>query len=222
VYSNFANVWGKDGSAGRQFCGLETRQTDQALAAHAVADLIVILGADHELFRGAVRAGVAVMALAKLGIAPGENEAFAQRLDQIANMTEVGVIAKTFLGQKHMQGVMKIIAPLSVHADAAQLCGPDQPSVVEIAFRNQQALPPVAGGEFLRLLHQLLQKGFSGKIVDGMHRIEPQRIDMEVPEPVQGVLQEVASHLVAVGAVEVDRLAPGGAIAVGEVGAEIA
>ncbi len=215
------DVWGEDDGAGRQFCGLETRQADQPLAAHAVSDLVVILGADHELFRGPVRAGVAVMALAKLGVAPGEYEAFAQRLDQIANMTEIRVIAKAFLGQKRMQGVMKIIAPLGVHAGAAYLRGPDQARIVEIALRNQQTLPPVAGGEFLRLLPQLLQKGFGGKIVDGMHRIEPQGIDMIVPEPVQSVLQEVAPYLVAVRSVKVDRLAPGGAIVVGEVGSEV-
>ena len=54
-----------------------------------------------------------------------------------------------------------------------------------------------------------------------MDRIEPQRIDVEFPEPVEGVADEEAADLVAIRAVKVDGLAPRRAVAVGEVRAEV-
>ncbi len=57
--------------------------------------------------------------------------------------------------------------------------------------------------------------------MDGMHGVQAQGVDVTLPLPVEGVFDEVTAHVVAVGAVEVERLAPWRAVPVGEIGREV-
>ena len=56
--------------------------------------------------------------------------------------------------------------------------------------------------------------------MDGVDGVQAQGVDVEVPQPAQRGVNDEGPHLVAAGLVVVDGLAPGGAVGVGEVGAE--
>ena len=55
-----------------------------------------------------------------------------------------------------------------------------------------------------------------------MDRVEAERVDPAIAEPVERVLDEKFPHLVAVSAVEIERRPPGRLIAVGEVRPKVA
>ena len=60
------------------------------------------------------------------------------------------------------------------------------------------------------------------EIVDCVHRVDPEPIDVEVANPHPHVVEHVGPHGVAAGVVVVDGPAPGCVIAIGEVWAEVA
>ncbi len=68
---------------------------------------------------------------------------------------------------------------------------------------------------------ELLQEGGGAGVDDGVHGVEAEAVEVVVAEPHQGVVAEEPADLVAVRAVEVERVAPGGVVAVGEVGGEL-
>ncbi len=53
-----------------------------------------------------------------------------------------------------------------------------------------------------------------------MDGIEAQAIDVKIANPVTGVVDEELPHRIAVGVAEIDRVAPGSVIAIGEIGSE--
>ena len=59
-------------------------------------------------------------------------------------------------------------------------------------------------------------------VEDGVGRVQAQAVDVEIAQPIQGVLDEKLPHARAARTVVVDGLAPGRAVAVGEVRPEIA
>src|SRR3712207_6699508 len=61
-----------------------------------------------------------------------------------------------------------------------------------------------------------------GLIVDRMHRVPPQRIDVELGDPKQDIVDEELPDCVTVAAVEVERLTPPDSIALGKVCPEVA
>ncbi len=58
-------------------------------------------------------------------------------------------------------------------------------------------------------------------IENRVHGVEAQRVDMKFGDPIQRVLNEIISYLVAERAVEIERLSPRRFIAIGEVGTEV-
>ena len=64
---------------------------------------------------------------------------------------------------------------------------------------------------------QLSQKRIGRLIDDGVNGIEPQRIDVELVDPAQGVLDEVPPHFVAAGPFEIDGRPPGRVMPVAEI-----
>ncbi len=80
---------------------------------------------------------------------------------------------------------------------------------------------PHPGFEPAHRVRKLREKRVGTGVRDAVDRVQPQAVDVVVREPGEGVLDEEAPHLVAVGPVEVQRRAPRCPVAVGEVGAEI-
>ena len=75
---------------------------------------------------------------------------------------------------------------------------------------------PTATEQLVDLLGQLLEQ-VGGPLVDQrVHGVEPQPVDVDVAQPHQRVVDDVAAHLVGVGPRQVDRVAPGVRAAFGE------
>ena len=117
---------------------------------------------------------------------------------------------------------MEVVAPLGVEAVAAHRRRPHQPGVVEVALRHQEQRPPDLVRQVGHPPRHLLQDVDGGRVEDGVHRVQPEAVGVEVPEPHEGVVDHERPHLVAAGPVEVHRLAPRGVVPVGEVGPELA
>jgi hypothetical protein len=60
-----------------------------------------------------------------------------------------------------------------------------------------------------------------GKIEDAVNRVQPKAVDVALAHPVECVVDEIASDLVALWPIEVERLTPRRAVTVGEVGPEL-
>src|SRR5262249_9064673 len=57
-------------------------------------------------------------------------------------------------------------------------------------------------------------------VEDGMHGVEPERVDAVLLQPHQRAVDEEGADLVAVRTIEIDGVAPGSAVAAGDVRAE--
>src|SRR5882672_1215034 len=71
-------------------------------------------------------------------------------------------------------------------------------------------------------LGHLLEHMTCAEVEDLVYRVEPQCVDMVLGEPVQSIVDEETPHIVALGAIEIDRCTPRRSIAVGEVWAVFA
>ena len=115
---------------------------------------------------------------------------------------------------------MEIVRPLGVDAVAAVLPGAHDPRIVEVAFGDQH---PGTAGLALQRIHlgrQLLQDVHRRGVHDGVDGVDPEPVQVIVPQPHERVVAEEPAHLVAIGTVQVHRVSPGSAVAVGEVRAE--
>ncbi len=123
-------VGGQQDDPRRQFEGFEGDETAQAVAMHAVADLVVILS-EYDQAVGVNRpAGAAMAPLAVLGILSVVDEPLPQSLEQLFESAEITVVALTFTGEDGVQGMMQVVAPLGVQAEAAEIRRADQPRIV--------------------------------------------------------------------------------------------
>src|SRR6202030_3796690 len=103
---------------------------------------------------------------------------------------------------------MKIVAPLRRHPKSSLAPRTQHARIVQIALRNERNAPARPCGESIDLLGQLAQERERARIKDSMNRVEPQRINMKILEPVECVLDEKAPHLIAVRAIKVQRRSP--------------
>ena len=119
--------------------------------------------------------------------------------------------------------MVKVVAPLRIHAHNRALARTHHAGIVEVTFGNQK--DATVEVQRLALHHRLAnssRKVGCREIEHGMDGVETQGIDMKVAEKVDRILDKVAAHLVAAGAIQVDRCAPRRLVAVGEVGAILA
>src|SRR5687768_16853965 len=72
--------------------------------------------------------------------------------------------------------------------------------------------------ECVELARELFQNMQRRVVEDRMHRVEPEPIDVEIAQPIQGIVADEAPYLIAASPVVVDGLAPGRAVTLGEVG----
>ncbi len=116
---------------------------------------------------------------------------------------------------------MEPVVPERVETQAAFLNGSCEPRIVEIALRDQ--VKGAAGGIRFAVhgFGQLFQEGTRRLVDDAVDRVEAERVDMILPDPVAGVLDEEAPHVVAPGAVDVQCRTPRRLVGVAEVGGEV-
>ena len=131
---------------------------------------------------------------------------------------EVPVVALGLAGQRDVQRVVDVIAPLGGEPVPVGLARRDQPRVVQIRFGDQAERPLQPGGQRVDLGGQFLQQRQRPVVLDRVHRVEPQPVHVKVPQPAHGVVDHVPADLIGAGAVHVERGPP--LVRAGEVRAE--
>jgi hypothetical protein len=120
-----------------------------------------------------------------------------------------------------VEGVVEVVGPLGVEAVAADLAGTDQPGVVQVALGDEHEVTAKLGLERVYLLGQLLEDMHRRGVDDGVDGVDPEAVEVVVPQPHERVVAEEASDLVATGPVDVDRITPRRPVPVREVRAEV-
>ena len=113
---------------------------------------------------------------------------------------------------------MKIVAPLRVQAVAAVFFGMEKSCVVQVALRDYVNLPAEAFGGGANLLLKLREEMVSAEVEDSVNRIKPKRIDVEVLDPIERVIDEEAADGVALRSVKVYCFSPWRLVTRSEIG----
>ncbi len=132
---------------------------------------------------------------------------------------EVLVVAEGLARQCHVQAVVQIVGPLRLQAVSAAFARRDQLRVVEVGLGDQAERAADPGGERVHLDGQLLEHVHRATVRQRVHGVEPEPVDVEVPQPLQGVVDHVPADLVGVRPVQVQAGTP--VVATGEVRAEL-
>ena len=74
----------------------------------------------------------------------------------------------------------------------------------------------------MNLIGQFFEKSNGRMVENRMHRVEPERIDVAIHDPVKRVLNKIIAYLVAPRTIEIERRSPRRLIPVGEIGAKLA
>ena len=94
-----------------------------------------------------------------------------------------------------MYGVMEVVAPLRIEPGPSGGARRHHPGVVEVALRDERQRTAQVCRECRHLQAHLLQQ-VHGRVVDErVHGIEPQFVDVEVAQPHQCVVEDVAAYL---------------------------
>src|SRR5215510_14727809 len=110
--------------------------------------------------------------------------------------------------------MMKVVIPLRVEPIAAKLLRPNDPCVVESAFRDQVDAPIQEGALAVYGVRQIFKEDERRVIEFRMHCIEAKTIEVIVRDPLDCVRDEKMPYLVAVCSVEVDCRTPRSSISV--------
>ena len=183
-----------------------------AVARRPVADLVVVLQVGDEPVAGdpagVDRGAVAAAAEAAPGALVQEHPGQHVREPGQARRREVGVVALVLAGEHGVQAVVDVVGPLRVQPVPAALAGGDHLRVVEVGLGDERQRPPQMGRQRLDLDGQLLQHVPGARVVQGVHGVEAQAVDVEVAQPHQRVVDDVAADLLGVRPVQVHGGAP--------------
>ena len=142
-------------------------------------------------------------------------------LGQRRHRPEVAVVALPLAGDRGVHGVVEVIAPLGGQPVPARLPGGDQPGIVGVGLGDQDQLAVQQRRQRLDLGRELLQDVERAAVFQGVHRVQPQAVQVIVAQPHQRVADQERAHLVRPGLVQVDRRAPRGDVRLGEVRSEV-
>src|ERR1700722_1958269 len=193
----------------------------QTVAFAAVADLIVVLGADDKMLALQAHRRITVAPFSVLRILPGEHKSLPKRSSQIFDARKILVVAFVLAGQQNVQSMMEIIIPDGGKAPAPKFGGANHVRVVAITFRHEMYEPlgpfrkcPNRGG-------QLFDEWPSRNIKNRVDGVEPQCVDMKFVKPLQRIINEMAADRIALRTFEVQSVSPCSFIVAGEVRREI-
>src|SRR6266540_6693133 len=152
----------------------------------------------------------------------GVAKTFIKSFNHMAESAEILIITRRFPGQQAMQCMVKIVVPLCIDTVTADFRRKQQSGIVEIAFGDQVDLSSDPAPVAMDLSGKLLKEMSRSEIEDLVDRIQPQGVHMKFMDPVEGIGNEKGAHLIAIRAVEVDRVSPRGAVVVGKIKSELA
>src|SRR5215472_4296774 len=137
--------------------------------------------------------------------------------DESGDVSEILVVASILPGKQGVNGVVEVIAPLSIDTIAAMGRIVKKAGVVQIAFGNQVKLAPDPLGELRGGIFEFSEEMTGAEVEDSVNSVESQCIEVELLEPVHGILAEKPSHFVAALPIEIDRLTPDSSVTIGKV-----
>src|SRR5215213_5034186 len=180
----------------------------EAFAKGSIADLIVVLQEIYECTRWQMCAWLpACMAFVRRSFAlVGEaiRETAAQQ--RMWALRIIDVIAVRFTRRDDVQTMMDVVVPLRVEC-VARAGLPQETCLIRVVLEDEMnralAARPIA--------HRTRELGENVRIaviVNGMHRIESQAVEMVFLQPVECVVDEEIPYRAAAGPIEIDRGAP--------------
>ncbi len=181
-----------------------------------IANLIVILQEDDKLLGVESKTGsTAASLLPGVPLSLIEVTPFHRRNEFLGRALVIGVVVFCVPGHRHAGRMMKIVVPGGVEPKTALLDRSQQPRVLMLVFGDDERLPRAG-----RLAHATRDRRqyVVGRIVNNrMDGVDPQTIDVELVDPIAGIGDEELADRAAMLGVEVDRLAPIGAMPLGGV-----
>ena len=194
--------------SGCQLALCEVHRRIESVALGTIADVVVVGAEHHESGRVVVADDRSVAPLVVSGVLAGVNETVDQRLGQVRCTVEVLVVLLLFAGQRHAERMVEIVVPLHVEP-VTGLAGRSQGSfVVGGCLGDQENLPVEGFGGSVHLVGVLGQERSHRRVDDGVDGIEPESVDVMISNEGDRRVDEVPAHLVAAGAVEVQRRTP--------------
>ena len=139
------------------------------------------------------------------------------RVGQRRHRPEVGVVALALPGDRRVHRVVEVVAPLRGQPVPARLPRGDQPGVVQVGLGDQHQVPVQQRGQRLHLRGELLKEMQRPVVLERVHRVQPQPVQVVVTQPHQRVLDQERAHLVRARLVQVHRRAPRSHVRLGEV-----
>jgi len=121
---------------------------------------------------------------------------------------EVAVVALHLAGEGDVEGVVDVVVPLRRHPAATLGRGGDRRRVVEVALGDELAGAAHLGRQRRGGVGQLGEVVACGVVLELVHGVEAQRVDVVVAEPSARVVDEERPHDLGTGVVEVDRRPP--------------
>ena len=109
----------------------------QPVTGRAIAHLVVILRVADEAVEPDAVEWPAVAPLAEAGILPPVDEAVFQRVGEVVDPSEVGVVTGSLAGEQRVQRVMEVVGPLGVDAVATERRRTQDAWVVQVALGYQ-------------------------------------------------------------------------------------
>ena len=131
-----------------------------------------------------------------------------QDVGEDGERAEVGVVALGLPGERRVQGVVDVVAPLRVQPVAAGLARRDQPRVVEVRLGDEGQRAAQVRRQRRHVLRHLLEQVGRPGVAQGVDGVEAQGVDAVVAQPHRDVVEDVAAHGVRPRPVEVQRRAP--------------
>src|SRR5260221_3779022 len=191
-------------------------KSSQPFALRTVAYLVVVLCADHMRWRrnsaGAGAAGASAPELKWLAL---KNKSFIQRADNLPGISKILIVALALSGKESMDRVMKVVTPDRVKPIASAAARANDPLVIFVGLRDHANF----ASNFLRqrgnALFDLGEYMRCRIVLDGLHCVQAQAIEMIFANPVAGVFHHILANSRVAGLIVIDGVSPRCFVAVG-------
>ncbi len=184
-----------------------TRQAVQPVTARRVGDLIVVLEIVHEaLAREAERRAPASLPLPLVALALVQESVLGGGDELLGPAAVVAVVGLVASGERDEGRMVKVVVPQGVERVSAFAAGREQPRLLRFVLTNDQRAARAAGTA--HRVDDLAEDVGRGAIEDALCGVEAEPVEMVLLDPVPRVVEEEVAHRLAVGPVEIDRVAP--------------
>jgi hypothetical protein len=162
-----------------------------------------------------------VPSLPKGRILTGVNKPFPKRLGHLANVAKIPIISFPFLCKEGMEAVVEIVVPLGIQAISSPFRSIDDPSIVKVAFGDDMDGTTESLSLRMNGFPYIKQNVSGTEVKNSMNGIHPKAVHVILCYPVEGIVNDKPSNLIAFSTVKVDGRSPWGSVTVGKVGSKI-